>query len=237
MNISIAAVAIVLIPFSLNLIFYQPRSHLSNDFINFRVFFRKLSSFGLVSLSGIILGKSIYYFLASYRNQELLAIFSVSEIISSVLVTFFSVITIKYSKVIYNSRGNHSVLIAKFFYLLTLISIPAILVFFFFGGYLFSMVYGEAYRIAGNFAYLQVIISFLSATSSFLVALNISKGVIHENSFSVIITVILLMMFKFYFDTLSLFNLYIIVIAINIATISYLLLINFLKNGKRISEA
>jgi O-antigen/teichoic acid export membrane protein len=238
MFVSIISIVLVLVPYLFIFKFQYIRlNYRKSDFFDFSRFFKSLTSFGVLSLSGIILSKAIYYFMSTYSDQELIAKFSVSEIVSSVLVTFFSIITIKYSLILYNSKISHLVILKNYLGIIFAISLPAFLFLLLYGGDLFGFVYGQDYRLVGDFSYLQVIIAFLSAISSFLVVLNISIGVIYENAYPAIIVCLALLPCKLFYDTLTLFNLYLIVISINIFTISFLLFINFLKNDKRVSEA
>jgi O-antigen/teichoic acid export membrane protein len=227
-NISIAVIFMVITLFLfINRLFNIRIKTLDIKATELRFFLKKISSFGVISISGILIGKGIYYYLLSYDNIDLIAKFSVSEIISSVLLTFFSVITVKYSIEIYNLKINSEIVLRKFLSIILFFSLPAIFVLYFFGGTIFSIVYGESYKFAGSFAYLQVIIAGLSSISSFLVVLNISKGIIYQNAFTALVTLFLLFLFRLNFEELSLFMLYTIVIILNFSSIIFLLCLNY----------
>jgi len=190
-------------------------------------FLKRISSFGVVSVSGILIGKAVYYYLLSYDNIDLIAKYSVSEIVSSVLITFFSVITVKYSIDVYDSKINSKIVLRKFLVIVLFFSLPSIFVLYFLGGSIFSIVYGESYRFVGDIVYMQVIIASLSSVSSFLVVLNISKGLIYQNSFMALITIFILFLFRLNFDELSLDILYLIIIVLNFSSIGFLLYLNY----------
>ena len=236
MNISIITIVLILVIFCITLKLYEFRIDIEDlNFSDIRLFFNKLSGFGVVSMSGIISGKALYFFLSSYQKHDLIAKFSVSEIVSSVLGTFFSVITVKYALILYNSKKNHFNTLIIFLSIIFFTSLPAILLLFVSGGRLFSFVYGDAYRLAGDLSYLQVIIACLSAISSFIVILNISIGVVYQNAFVSIIFIMLLCLYRLFFDELGLMELYRIIISLNLLSILFLSLLYF-KSEKGIRK-
>jgi O-antigen/teichoic acid export membrane protein len=227
-NISITVIFIVIALFLFLNEFFRVRFKYPDiKTTEIKFFLKRIFSFGVVSISGILIGKAIYYYLLSYNNIDLVAKYSVSEIITSVLVTFFSVITVKYSISIYDSKINGKAALIKFLYVVLFVSLPAIIILYFFGGSLFSIVYGESYRTAGNIAFMQVIIASLSSISSFLVVLNISIGLIYQNSYMALVVLFILFLFRLYIDQLSLNMLYAIVITLNFSSIIFLFLLNY----------
>jgi O-antigen/teichoic acid export membrane protein len=200
------------------------------ELIDLKSFFTVIFGFGLISIGGIMISKFIYYFIGSYNDFKLLAQFSVSEIISSMLTTFYSVIIIRSSISIYEQSNNKNKVMINTISLIIITSLISFLFLFLFGPILFTTIYGEAYSNVGKYACLQVPIAALSSISSLIVVFNISRGILYHNVIPGFVIVLSLYFLKNLIPVLNLPSLFLIIIIVNIMSLIILLLIGKLNS-------